>query len=116
MIRFLADEDFDARIVRGLRRRLPLVDIVPCHKVGLRTKHDRLVLETAAKLDRVLLSRDVRTMTHYALERVAKGSPMPGVILVSQDLAIRAAINDLELIAQCGDPQDFADRVIRLPI
>jgi hypothetical protein len=41
---------------------------------------------------------------------------MPGVILVSQDYPIRAAIEELEIIAQCGEPVDFIDKVIRLPI
>ena len=112
----MTDEDFDARIIRGLRRRFPSIDLVPCQKIGLRTKHDRVILENAAKLDRILLSRDVRTMATYALERVANGQPMPGVILVSQDYPIRTAIEELEFIAQCGEPDDFADKVIRLPL
>ena len=112
----MTDEDFDARIIRGLRRRLPSIDLVPCQKIGLRTKHDRVILENAAKLDRVLLSRDVRTMTAYALERVANGQSMPGLILVSQDYPIRTAIEELKLIAECGEPDDFVDRVIRLPL
>jgi hypothetical protein len=116
MIRFVADEDFDARIIRGLRRRMPSVDVIPCQKLGLRTVHDRVILENAAQLNRVLLSRDIRTMTSFALERVANGLHMPGVILVSQDYPIRAAIEELEIIAQCGEPVDFIDKVIRLPI
>lgn len=94
MIRFMTDEDFDARIIRGLRRRLSSIDLVPCQKIGLRTKHDRVILEKAAKDNRVLLSRDVRTMGTYALERVANGLPMPGVILVPQDYPIRTQLRN----------------------
>jgi len=36
MISFLADEDFDGRIVRGIERRLPNLDIVRVQDVGLR--------------------------------------------------------------------------------
>jgi hypothetical protein len=35
MLRFAADENFNADIVRGLRRRLPEVDIVRVQDVGL---------------------------------------------------------------------------------
>jgi hypothetical protein len=116
MIRFLTDEDFDGRIVRGLRRHLPEIDLIRCQEIGLRTVDDRVLLEHAAKGDRVLLSRDFRTMIPFALERVAKGLPMPGVIIVSQDFPIRTAIEELEFIAQCGEPEDFIDKVRRLPL
>ncbi|MGD9628093.1 MAG: hypothetical protein AB7V18_02490 [Pyrinomonadaceae bacterium] len=55
-------------------------------------------------------------MTPFALERVEQGLPMPGVILISQDYPIRITIDDLEFIALCGEPDDLADRVIRLPL
>ncbi len=45
---FLADEDFNRRILRGLRRRLPLLDIVRAQDVGLITRPDTKVLEWAA--------------------------------------------------------------------
>lgn len=35
MLRFAADENFNADIVRGLRRRLPELDIVRVQDVGL---------------------------------------------------------------------------------
>ena len=35
VLRFLADEDFDNDIVRGMLRRLPTMDIVRAQDVGL---------------------------------------------------------------------------------
>jgi len=35
MLLFLSDEDFNRRIVRGLRRRLPHLDVVRVQDVGL---------------------------------------------------------------------------------
>ncbi len=115
MIRFLTDEDFDGRIVRGLRRRLPDLDLLRIQEAGLRAVHDRTVLEYAAKSDRVLLTHDIRTMSPYALDRIAQNLPTPGVILVPQDYPIRKAIDELELVAQCLDPGDLIDTVKRLP-
>ena len=34
-LRFLVDEDFDNDIVRGLLRRLPILDVVRAQDVGL---------------------------------------------------------------------------------
>ena len=40
MIRFAVDEDFDNRIVRGLLRLLPTLDIVRAQDAGLLGKRD----------------------------------------------------------------------------
>jgi hypothetical protein len=48
MILFLSDEDFNRCIVRGLRRRLPRLDIVRVQDVGLITRPDTEVLDWAA--------------------------------------------------------------------
>jgi predicted nuclease of predicted toxin-antitoxin system len=82
MIRFLTDEDFDGRIVRGLCRHYPEIDVLRIQDAALRTHHDRDILAGAAEMNRVLLSHDVRTMYTYAYERLSKSLAMPGVILV----------------------------------
>ena len=71
MIRFAADENFNQNIVRGLLRRKSELDIVCIQDVGLSGADDRTVLEWTAKENRVLLTHDVSTMTHYAYERVS---------------------------------------------
>jgi len=45
MLLFLSDEDFNRRIMRGLRRRLPALDVVRVQDVGLITRPDAEVLE-----------------------------------------------------------------------
>jgi len=61
-IRFLADENFDHRIVNGLQRRAPNLDITTVQQVGLRTLDDPTVLEWAAREGRILLTHDLATM------------------------------------------------------
>jgi predicted nuclease of predicted toxin-antitoxin system len=58
MLRFLADEDFDRAIVRGVLRLRPNIDIVRVQDVGLRTKQDPIVLSWAAEQGRILLTHD----------------------------------------------------------
>ncbi len=69
MLLFLSDEDFNRRIVRGLRRRLPRLDIVRVQDVGLITRPDTEVLEWAANENRVVLTHDVTTMSKHTLRR-----------------------------------------------
>ena len=115
MIRFLTDEDFDGRIVRGIRRHYPKLDLLRIQDAALRTYHDRFILDNAAEMNRVLLSHDIRTMYTYALERLFKSKPMPGVILIEQSYPIRDAIHEIALIAYCVEPDELMDKVRRLP-
>jgi hypothetical protein len=77
VLRFLADEDFDNDIVRGMLRRLPNLDIMRAQDVGLSRALVPRVLEWAAKEGRVLLTHDVIAMTAHAYARVSSGLPMP---------------------------------------
>lgn len=67
-MKLLADENFDNNIIRGLLRRNPDIDIVRVQDVGLSGKDDPTVLEWAAQENRILLTHDVATITHYAYE------------------------------------------------
>ncbi len=78
-MKFLADENFDNTIVRGLIRRKPEIDIIRVQDVGLSGEDDPIVLEWAAEEDRILLTHDVATITRYAYERMTAGKSMPGV-------------------------------------
>ncbi len=74
MLRLAADEDFNGRIVRGLRRRDPKLDIRRVQDTDVFGASDEEVLEWAAAEDRVLLTHDVATMTASAHERVPRCS------------------------------------------
>ena len=54
-MKFLADEDFNNDILRGLFRILPEFDVVRVQDVGLIEKHDREILEWASKENRLIL-------------------------------------------------------------
>ena len=64
---FLSDEDFNNRIVRGLLRRLPRLDLVRAQDVDLAGMHDKKVLEWAAKEGRLVLTHDFATMLDLRL-------------------------------------------------
>jgi hypothetical protein len=115
-VRFLADEDFDNDIVRGMLRRLPNLDIVRAQDVGLSGALDPTVLEWAAQEGRVLLTHDVSTMTAHAYARVTSDLPMPGIFAVSQLAPISQVIEDLVLLAECSLPGEWEGQVRYLPL
>ena len=115
MLRFLADENFNGRIHRGLIRREPSLEIVRVQDVGLTGVEDPAVLAWAAEEQRVVLTHDVSTMTRYAYDRVRTGKAMPGVVEVPLDLSIGAAIGDILLLAAASYPEELEGRVLHLP-
>lgn len=116
MLKYAIDEDFNHDIVRGLERKVPSLDMLTIQDVGILEAHDRDVLAWAAQEGRILLTHDVRTMPVYAAERLREGQTMPGLILVPQLLPIGQAIDELLLIAQCGEPGEYEGLMIRLPL
>jgi predicted nuclease of predicted toxin-antitoxin system len=77
MLRLAADENFNADIVRGLRRRFPDIDLVRVQDAGLSGADDQAVLAWAARERRILLTHDVTTLVAQAFGRVDAGHPMP---------------------------------------
>jgi len=80
VIALLADEDFNHRIVRGLLRRVPELDLLTVTDAGLSGQSDGEVISWAAEHGRVLLSHDLNTMINAALDRLRAGQPMSGVV------------------------------------
>ena len=116
MIALLTDEDFNARIIRGLLRRAPDLDLMTVNAAGLAGRPDADVLSWAAAAGRVLVTHDVNTMINAAVERVVGGQPMPGVIAAPQQVGIGAAISDLALITSGAEPDELDGQIWYLPL
>ncbi|MBW4605800.1 MAG: DUF5615 family PIN-like protein [Hassallia sp. WJT32-NPBG1] len=116
MLRFVADENFNNNIVRGLLRRQPELDIIRIQDVGLSGADDPTVLKWAAQEKRVLLTHDVATITQYAYERVEAGLSMSGVFEVSLDVPIGTAIEDILLLAECSLDDEWEGQIRYLPL
>jgi hypothetical protein len=115
-MKFLADENFNSHVVRGVRRRLTGVDLVTVQDVALSGVPDPEVLAWAAEQGRILLTHDVKTMTGHAYERVAAGQRMPGVFEVSPSLPIRVAIEEILLLALSSSEGEWEGQVRYLPL
>ena len=69
-MRFLADENFDNRILHGLRRILSEFDVLRVQDTEIYQAEDAVVLEWAANRNYIILTHDVRTMVGYAYDRI----------------------------------------------
>lgn len=116
MLRFLADENLNNQIVRGVLRRKPDVDIVRVQDVELSEADDPTVLEWAAQNGRVVLTHDVATMTNFAYERVQAGLSMLGVFEVSRRVPVGLAIEEILLLDECSLEGEWEGQVRFLPL
>lgn len=116
MLRLLADENFDQRILRGLKLRYSGLDYVVVQETEMSGAHDALLLDWAAKQNRVLLTHDFKTMLKFAYERVAAGKPMSGVIAIPTRLSIGEAIDDLVILIERSGQAALQNLVLYLPL
>jgi predicted nuclease of predicted toxin-antitoxin system len=116
LLRFATDQDFDGRILAGLRKRLPELDVERIYDIGLSRAEDPAVLAWAAGEGRILLTHDLRTMRGFAYRRVAAGLEMPGLLVVLRSMPIGEAVEQLVLVAAAMAPQELRDRVLVLPL
>jgi predicted nuclease of predicted toxin-antitoxin system len=114
MLRFLADENFDNKILHALLDEK--IDVVRVQDLEIYQADDPTVLKWAAEHERVLLTRDARTMTAYAQERVEQGKPMPGVIEIRRGQSIGVIVDDLLLLHGASQPGELEGQVIFVPL
>lgn len=114
-IRFLADANFNQKIVAGLLLREPQIDFeLPQNVIPERMK-DPQVLELGAALGRAIVTHDVRTMPGWFWKFIDHHL-CPGLTLVPDSLPIRGAIDDLLLIWQLSEAEEWVNQMRRLPL
>lgn len=108
----------DVHVPSAITRRLLLrgVDVLTAQIDGTTRLEDPDLLDRATELGRVLFSQDEDLLAE-ATRRQRAGESFAGVIYAHQlGITIGKAIHDLELLAQCGEAEDFANRVEYLPL
>lgn len=116
MLKLLADENFDNRILCGLWRRLPEVDIVRVQDTPHYSSDDTSVLKWAAEETRIVLTHDVDTMVKHAYDLVRAEQDMADVLEVSPQLPIGNVIEDLIIVVTCSMLAEWSGQVRYLPL
>jgi Domain of unknown function (DUF5615) len=116
VFRFLADENFNNQIVRGVLRQSSDIDMVRVQDMGLSGADDPAVLGWAAQEGRIVLTHDVATMVTFAYQRIQSGLSMPGLFEVSRRVPVGLAIEEIILIAECSLEGEWEKQVRFLPL
>lgn len=112
MLRLASDADVRGEIVRGLRRRLPGIDLVRAQDAMPEGTPDPEVLAWAAAENRVLITNDRNTMVGFAWQRVATGEPVPGLIVTTNEQSIGSAIADILLLTEYMSEEEIRNQVV----
>jgi hypothetical protein len=118
---FLLDEQIRGYLPHAIRqhngRVFPLIDAL---SVGdppdlPRQSTDPEILLWAERENRILVTRDVRTMPRHFQSHLRAGHHSPGVILLGRRLLLKVVVDWLAIIAHAGEPADFLDQFVPIP-
>jgi hypothetical protein len=112
MLRLASDADVHGDLIRGLRRRLPEIDLVRAQDALPEGTPDPAVLTWAAAENRVLITNERNTMVGFAYQRVAAGQTVPGLIATTNEQSIGSAIDDILLITEYMPAEEIRDQVV----
>lgn len=113
-VRFQSDADFNEEIVSGILRREPAVDFQTAEEAELRGLPDSEVLSRAASEGRILVSHDRRTMPRHFADFIQRHAS-PGVIIISQRVSVRRAIEELLLVWEASEGEEWVNLIAELP-
>ena len=112
MLRLASDADVHGDIIRGLRRRLPEIELVRTQDALPEGTPDPAVLAWAAAENRILITNDRNTMVGYAYRRVTAGEPVPGLIVTTNEQSIGSAIDDISVIVEYMPEEEVRDQIV----
>jgi hypothetical protein len=114
-IRFQADADLDQDIVTGVIRREPAIDFHTASEARLQGLDDQKVLAHAAEQGRVLVTHDRKTMPRHFAEFIIDRT-CPGLVIISQKTPTIVAIDELILIWNASEAEEWTNRIAVIPL
>ena len=113
-IAFYMDHHVPRAITLGLRLRG--VEVLTSYEDGSSEVDDTALLDRARELGRVLFTRDDDLLAEAA-NRQKHDIPFHGVIYAHQlRVSIGQCVQDLEIIAEAGEPEDLINGIVFLPL
>ena len=116
-MKWLADENFDNDILRGIRRHAWAFDVVRVQDIPeIAGLDDPAVLAWATANGRTLLTHDLSTMVPAMQEQLRRDACCSPILMVPDSLSVGLAIADILLMDQCSTESDWMSGVVYLPL
>ena len=114
-MKFLADENFNNDILRGVWRRIPEANFTRVQDTEILGADDPRVLEYVAEHGYIVLTHDVNTMPGYFYDRIDKELHVPGLFLVHKHTPVGRVVDALELIILASEDSDWVGKATYVP-
>ena len=113
--RFLADHDFNGKVINGLKRREPAIVLLLARDLGLSQSPDPTLLEYAAGDGLIVLSHDRNTLIGFARQRIQAGLRMPG-LFVARQFVVKPVIESVLELWAASDAEEWEGHIGHLPL
>lgn len=114
-MKFLADENFNNDILRGVWRRISDASFTRVQDTEMAGADDPRILAYAAEPDYILITHDIKTIPPYFYERLKAGLLVSGIFLVHKQTPIGRVVDALELIILASEQSDWSGKVTYIP-
>ena len=114
-IRYQADADLNEIILLAAVRREPTMDFQTATVAGLAHLQDLEVLTVAASEGRILVTHDQRTMPRHFADFLGKNMSS-GVLVVPQHIPVPVVVENLLLIWNATEAEEWINRICFLPL
>jgi hypothetical protein len=116
-VKWLADDNFDNDILRGIRRRAAHFDVVRAQDVSeISGADDAGLLEWATANGRAVLTHDLSTMIPAVQEQLRRFGRCSLVVLVPDSVPVGLVIDEVVLLDEVSVETDWASGVLYLPL
>ena len=112
-LRLYVDEQVQRAITDAIR--VQGVDVLTVKDDGHRHVRDPVLLDRATGLGRVMFTQDEDLLTE-GVRRQRVGQHFAGVIFGHQHLPIRVCVDDIVLLVEATDPEEFFSGIEYLPL
>jgi hypothetical protein len=110
-----ADNDVTPALVHGVLRHNPAIDFQTAQAAKLDGLPDPAVLALAAREGRLLVSRDRRTMPRHFADFISNNHS-PGIFLLRRKVALGRAIEELILIWETSESDEWFNKITYIPL
>lgn len=117
-IRYLIDENLDPLYKAQLLHQELNILVYAIGDPGVPPKGtlDPDILLWCEENDFLLITNNRKSMPIHLVEHLAQERHIPGIITLNAEMSVGETLEELLLIAEAGNPEDYRDRIEYLPV
>ena len=117
-LRYLIDENVDPLYKQQLLKKNSEIRAYSVGDPGCPPKStlDPEILCWCEENDFILITNNRKSMPAHLVVHLSQGSHIPGIITLNSEMSVGGTIEELILIAEEGNPSEYQDRIVYLPV